>query len=263
MEAGERDLAKEILHSAEPLVILKSGHPERFLRLETFCKRPYFNAADVYEMGSTKESRRQDVASLLSGEVSSVEPFRLLALLGQAMKYQQAQGLLQQGVSFDLFRNTRKAAKRDVEERITKRESDKLVTLHEQTPQTLVFTPNGETFSIAGKSGVIEVWDTEATQLRHDLEYQHNNQFMTQGEQISCGVCSKDGDHIALGDQIGHIKIWKISTGQCLRTFTDAHRGSVSSLCFSRDGTQLLSGSCDKTARIHGLKSGRTLKEFR
>jgi WD40 repeat-containing protein SMU1 len=37
----------------------------------------------------------------------------------------------------------------------------------------------------------------------------------------------------------------------------------VTSLEFSRDGGQLLSASYDMTIRIHGLKSGKTLKEFR
>ena len=32
---------------------------------------------------------------------------------------------------------------------------------------------------------------------------------------------------------------------------------------FSRDSGQLLSASYDMTIRIHGLKSGKTLKEFR
>ena len=32
---------------------------------------------------------------------------------------------------------------------------------------------------------------------------------------------------------------------------------------FTRDGSQLLTSSYDQTLRIHGLKSGRTLKEFR
>lgn len=231
--------------------------------METFCKRPYFNASDVYEMGSTKESRRQDIATLLSGEVSSVEPTRLMALLGQAMKYQQSQGSLQPGMAFDLFRNARKAAKRDIEERITKQESEKLQIFQEQSPQTLVFSPNGETFTVGGKSGILEVWDTESAKVRLDLEYQNQNHYISQGSHVSCGTFSKDGDHIALGDHSGNIKIWKISTGQCLRTLADGHRGSIASLCFSRDGTQLLSASFDKTARIHGLKSGRTLKEFR
>lgn len=37
----------------------------------------------------------------------------------------------------------------------------------------------------------------------------------------------------------------------------------VTSLAFSRDGSQLLSSSFDATARVHGLKSGKMLKEFR
>jgi hypothetical protein len=40
-------------------------------------------------------------------------------------------------------------------------------------------------------------------------------------------------------------------------------RQGVTSLSFTRDGTQLLSSSFDTTVRMHGLKSGKTLKEFR
>ena len=61
----------------------------------------------------------------------------------------------------------------------------------------------------------------------------------------------------------GKIKIWKVRAGQSLRKYERAHSKGVISLCFNRDSSQLLSASFDSTVRVHGLKSGKTLKEFR
>lgn len=74
---------------------------------------------------------------------------------------------------------------------------------------------------------------------------------------------SHDSELLASGSQDGHIKVWRVRIGQCIRRFPKAHSQGITCLSFSHDGALVLSGSFDSLGRVHGLKSGKTLKELR
>uniref|UniRef100_A0A803KNC6 WD40 repeat-containing protein SMU1 n=1 Tax=Chenopodium quinoa TaxID=63459 RepID=A0A803KNC6_CHEQI len=232
IELRELDTARAILRQTQVMGVMKQEHPERYLRLEHLLVRTYFDPHEAYQ-DSTKERRRAQIAQALSSEVSVVPPSRLMALIGQALKWQQHQGLLPPGTQFDLFRGTA-AMKQDVE--------DMFPTTHTHT---------------------IKVWDHVSGKLKKDLQYQADETFMMHEEAVLCADFSRDSEMLASGSQDGKIKVWRIRTGQCLRRLERAHSMGITSLCFSRDGSQILSTSFDSTARVHGLKSGKLLKEFR
>lgn len=89
------------------------------------------------------------------------------------------------------------------------------------------------------------------------------DEFMMHDVSVTAEAFSRDGELLATGSEDGKVKVWKVSTGICIRRFDNAHSQGIQSIMFSRDGTQLLTASFDHLVRIHGLKSGNTLKEFR
>lgn len=90
MEAQESDVAVQLLRNTPVLATMKKTQPERYLRLEKLAQRAIFDPTEAYA-GLSKQKRRDDVAQVFCNEVSTVEPSRLLVLLGQALKWQQLQ----------------------------------------------------------------------------------------------------------------------------------------------------------------------------
>jgi len=58
------------------------------------------------------------------------------------------------------------------------------------------------------------------------------------------------------------VRLWDVSTGQCLNTL-HGHTSGVWSVGFSPDGSTLVSGSQDETIKLWDVKTGECLKTLR
>ena len=263
-EMREIETARALLRDADgPLHTALVENPARADRLERIVAAPYFDAADAYGSVS-REKRRRRLADALSSEVYVAPSSRLMSLIGQALKWQQYQGLLPPGTDFDLFRDS--APVHMEEEELPPRVQANLINFGKAAhAEAAVFSPDGQMLITGSADGFVEVWDYASGKLRTDLPYQAEDNFMMHGDSVAVlsMAVSRDGEMLATGGNDGKIKVWKLKSGKCLRRFEAAHAAGVSSLCFSRDGSQILSASFDTTMRIHGLKSGKLLKEFR
>lgn len=261
-EVRELATARELMRVAVPLRLLKQTAGDRYHNLELLLAAPAFDARDAYAAGATKEQRRAEIAAMITEDLAVVPPGRLLALLGQAIKWQRYTGRLPAGTSFDVFRSA-PPLRREEEDSACTAQVGRVAFGTETRAEAVAFSHDGAHIITGSSDGFVEVWDSETGKLDSRLAYQSRDELMMHDDAVLCLATTDDSAVLATGCKGGSIKVWELASGTCLRRFDKAHSGGVASVQFTRDGMQLLSGGSDGLARMHGLRSGQTLKEFR
>jgi WD40 repeat-containing protein SMU1 len=284
-DARDIDAATALLRHSAPLARLRKSDASRhaFLESQLAAFEPalaYGGAGDA----DAKAKRRKAIAKALCRQVRVAPPGRLLALLAQALQWQQFRGLLPPaGQPYDLFADVAIAATTpDAVSASTAAAATTTTTAaaaprntiaHElaatikygksRTPMCAAFSPDGESLVSGSSDGFVEIWHARTGKLRRDLTYQANDDILMHDCAALCVAFSVDSQLLASGDAKGQLKVWHVPGGKIVRRFERAHQQAILSVRFLRDGTRVVTCSQDETVCVHGLQSGATLKVLR
>ena len=87
------------------------------------------------------------------------------------------------------------------------------------------------------------------------------NSFEGHSGNVNSVSLSADGKYALSGSHDKTLKLWDVSTGQCLRTF-EGYSGDVNFVSLSADGKYALSGSHDDTLKLWEVSTGKCVRTF-
>ncbi|MBK96531.1 MAG: hypothetical protein CMJ79_12610 [Planctomycetaceae bacterium] len=116
--------------------------------------------------------------------------------------------------------------------------------------QSIAFSPDG-TRVAAGGYRTVKIWERSANHKVGDLP-------ATADVPVSA-VGSADGKLVAIGLNNGSAQIIEVATQKVVAT-VGGHGGPVNAVAFSADGTKVLTGSADKTAKLFNVADGAELR---
>ena len=137
---------------------------------------------------------------------------------------------------------------------------------HKAIITDVMFTSDGKYLVSASVDKTVRVWDLATGEIVRILRGQIG--AGCEGK-IFAAALSPDDRFLAVGGWMGPLENYKLvdlgairlvnfRTGEVINLLK-GHRSVISGLAFSPDGTRLISGSADKTARIWDVNTGKTL----
>ncbi|CRH02361.1 conserved Plasmodium protein, unknown function [Plasmodium relictum] len=261
IEYKEKELAEKIMNECVIFKRMEKKYTDKYNKLVDFLNSNNINKSILYD-GLTKEEKRNNLCIMISNEITSCAPSRLLSLIGMALKWQNYHNIIKnKNGQFDIFRNVEKDEITTID--VYPDKILKSINFGNDSNVECCISSYNNDFLITGSSdGFIEIWNWLTGQLNTELIYQKENNLMMHDNPIVSLCISKDDEILLSGDSKGLIKIWRIKSGSCLKTI-NAHTHPVTSINFNKDQTQILTSSYDNTVKIFGLKSLKCLKEFR
>ncbi|MDJ0568336.1 MAG: NB-ARC domain-containing protein [Pleurocapsa sp. MO_192.B19] len=113
----------------------------------------------------------------------------------------------------------------------------------------IALSPDGELLAGGDSQGIIQLYRVRDRQQLLSLQGHVANTW------ISSLAFSPNNKLLASGSLDHDLKIWDVSTGECLQTFK-GHQQWIWSVAFSPDGRLIASGSDDDTVRVWNLATG-------
>jgi RNA polymerase sigma factor (sigma-70 family) len=110
----------------------------------------------------------------------------------------------------------------------------------------LGISPTADQISVAGKDGVVRLFDGVSGKLLHQLKGHV-------GEVHAVSYCGKKEKYLVTAGADKTVRVWNPDTGKEIAVLK-GHTGAVRCVLISPDGEYIISGSADKTIKVWELK---------
>lgn len=128
------------------------------------------------------------------------------------------------------------------------------LTITEFPIQTATFNVTGDWIALGSSNlGQLLVWEWQSEQ--YVMKQQGHS------SEMNCVAYSPDGQYIVTGGEDAKVKVWNVSNGFCLVTFSE-HSSAVTAIEYSGNKKFLVSASLDGTVRAYDLVRYRNFRTF-